>query len=91
MKEFTVDSITTGEILRTGQCQDTDFEYQAREGESITEGLCDANLAYIVHGDNKAIAKAAKPGINYDWDYETKAWVENVAAAKELIKQQIKR
>lgn len=48
MKNFIVYNID-GDILRSGTCQDSDFDIQARDGEFIIEGECvdDANYKVI--------------------------------------------
>lgn len=72
--QFTVYNTTTGEILRTGHCQDIDLQHQAQTGESAIAGLAAPNQ-YIVN--NTFTNLPTKPGDNYDYDYTNKAWVLN--------------
>ncbi len=47
MKQFTVYITESGEIKRFGICQDKDFNKQAKDGESVIEGMFDSNLYYV--------------------------------------------
>lgn len=98
MKEFTVYDTATGKILRAGHCQASALQYQAQAGESVIEGLFDHSGSYISHSpdpdkpENQLVevtTKPARPGINYDWDYQNKLWVGNLQAARTLIKLKI--
>jgi hypothetical protein len=97
MKEFTIYSKLTGQILRTGQCQAIDFEYQAQVNEDILEGIFDQTNSYVVcdeiEGKELKAAvpaeKTAKPGVHYNWDYSTKTWVGDLATAKANTKAKI--
>jgi hypothetical protein len=49
MKNFIVFS-EDGEILRTGTCSDSHLPMQARDGESVIEGVADDSIHIIVNG-----------------------------------------
>ena len=48
---FVVYDITTGRILRSGMCVDTDLPLQVLSvGEAVIEGTCNLNTDYVVAG-----------------------------------------
>lgn len=50
MKNFIVYN-AQGKILRIGCCQDRDFDFQAHDSESITEGIANSETQKIVEGE----------------------------------------
>lgn len=67
-----------GQILRFGSCPDELFSMQARDGESILEGVGAENL-YVVEGELTELPE--KPGDFYDFNYSTKQWELNAGRA----------
>lgn len=49
MKQFIVYD-DQGFILRCGNCADSDIDLQARDGESVTEGIADDSTQMIIDG-----------------------------------------
>jgi hypothetical protein len=80
MKNFVV-YLPTGEIIRYGTCPDDHLEDQANDGETVIEGVPQENV-YVVDGE--IVKLPAKPGDDYEFDYEQKQWVYNKAAAAAL-------
>lgn len=79
MKSFIVYD-SEGRILKTGHCQEEDFDLQASGSESIIEGEADFLTQYIVDGAVVDLPK--KPAGEYKFDYVTKAWEFDSAAAE---------
>ena len=86
MKNFTIFN-NDGRILRTGSCQDIDYELQIGESESILEGTADAATQYI---DNGVVTDMPERPVGYyKFDYTQKAWVQDYDKADS--EQRIKR
>lgn len=86
MKNFVIYE-TSGKIIRTGYCQDIDFELQVGESENITEGTADATTQYI---DNGVVTDMPERPVGYyKFDYTQKAWVQDYDKAD--AEQRIKR
>lgn len=74
MLKYTVYSAVTGEILRTGQCQEEAFLLQAGEGEACLQGEFDAELFYVV--DGMLVEYPPKPHRFSKFDFITKQWFD---------------
>lgn len=74
MLKYTVYSAVTGEILRTGQCQEEAFLLQAGEGEACLQGEFDAELFYMV--DGMLVEYPPKPYRFSKFDFITKQWID---------------
>lgn len=72
-----------GEIVKTGQCQDCDFEIQ---GEYVIEGIANDSTQYIDNG--QIVNMTPKPDGAAYFDYETKNWVQDIPAQEALVKNQ---
>ena len=70
MKNYIVHNID-GEILKTGQCQDSDLFFQ---GEYVIEGVANDAKQYIKNG--KIINIPASPNPYFVFNYQTKTWVD---------------
>lgn len=76
-----------GKILKSGYCQDIDYELQVGESESILEGTADAATQYI---DNGVVTDMPERPVGYyKFDYTQKAWVQDYDKAD--AEQRIKR
>lgn len=76
-----------GRILKSGYCQDIDYELQVGESESILEGTADATTQYI---DNGVVTDMPERPVGYyKFDYTQKAWVQDYDKAD--AEQRIKR
>jgi hypothetical protein len=60
MKHFVVYNPTTGSVLRSGVCQDQDFDAQAMPGEAVMEATSDAVIVAEVNLDPLRAAMNAK-------------------------------
>lgn len=78
MKQF-ICYLPNGKITRSGSCQNKTFNLQASEGESIIEGVYKGNQ-YIENG--QIIDMPPQPERDWVFDYETKQWVQDIAALK---------
>lgn len=74
MKNFTVFSPSTGQILRSGQCQDGVLELQAREGEAVIEGDYPDDLFRIVAG--VPVELPPRPCAVAVFDYALGQWID---------------
>lgn len=81
MKSFIVYTLK-GEILRTGQCQDSDLFLQ---GEYVIEGMANDATQYIENG--QIIDMPPKPDVETFFDYESKEWVLNPISQEFVVKQ----
>lgn len=72
MKNFVV-YLQSGQIIRSGACQEKDLEFQAGDGESILEVEENKPYQYVANG--QLIDMPPKPSENYFFDYDTKQWV----------------
>jgi len=80
MKNFIVYNGETGEIQKTGICQDNDLSLQ---GEFVIEGFADGITQYI---DKRLIKnKPKKPEGFWDFDFFKKQWVPNKIAQENFI------
>lgn len=68
-----------GKILRTGDCAEADFEYQAQPGEFVLEGLASCNTHYVVNGE--VVSLPVKPSTNHAFNYTTSEWELDVTQA----------
>lgn len=82
MKSFIVYTLK-GEILRTGQCQDSDLFLQ---GEYVIEGMANDATQYIENG--QIIDMPPKPDGAAYFDYDTKQWVLDYPAQEDAVKKQ---
>jgi hypothetical protein len=79
MMEFTVYDLDTGDILRSGFCQESDYDYQAGQGEGVLPVRYDSLNHCISNGE--PVSKGVPPGLNYKWiDGE---WIGDVDAEKD--------
>jgi hypothetical protein len=83
MKKFTIYNITTGEVIRSGLCVDTDLELQVQnEREAILEGvLADPRPSYVL--DGVVILAPQKPEEGFDFDYVLRQWVDTRTTASQ--------
>lgn len=84
MIDFTVYK-ESGEVLRTGSCQEDDLAIQAQDGEFVVEGHYPDDQ-YYWDGEFKSIPN--KPSENHIFDYQSKTWVINEDMAWGLIRAQ---
>jgi hypothetical protein len=82
MKNFIV-YLISGEIIRTGQCQDSVFYMQ---GEYVLEGTANDSLQYIDNG--KIVDMPEKPSGATYFDYTIKQWALDYTNQKIDIKNQ---
>lgn len=82
MKNYIV-YLDSGEIIKTGQCQDSDLHLQ---GINVIEGIADDSTQYIDNG--QIVNMQPKPDGTAYFDYETKNWVQDIPAQEALIKNQ---
>lgn len=82
MRKYTVYDPDTGKILRTGQCQDIDFDAQAGNYQ-VAEGCYDDSIYYW---DGQFIEKPEKTSEHHVFDYEAKAWALDEERAWESIR-----
>lgn len=73
MISFTVYDVSTGEIARTGSCQDSDLALQAGDGEAVIEGAY-LDTEYYWDGSSM-VAKPIQPSSDYFWDAASLSWV----------------
>ena len=87
--EFTVYSISTGEILRSGYAPNEWVNLQtSSELEAIHLGeALDASMFFFV--DGQPIQKPNAPSNFHSWDWPTKSWLPNLDAARESKLQQV--
>lgn len=80
--EFTVYSISTGEILRSGYAPDEWINLQtSSELEAVHLGeALDASMFFFV--DGQPIQKPNAPSPHHEWDWPTKSWLPNLDAAR---------
>lgn len=72
-----------GEILRTGVCNDSDFNLQ---GEFVIEGFADDSCQYIENG--KIIDMPEKPDCKAYFDFLTKKWILDLDEQNFSVKNQ---
>lgn len=85
MKNFIVYN-EVGKILRTGACQDSDFDIQATDNENIIEGIADYKTQYI--NNNVIVDMPVKPNGEYVFNYDTKHWEFDAVTADLKAKQE---
>ena len=74
MTKFTVYSLTTGAILRTGTCHPGDVALQAQDGEMAIEGHFDEEHEYF-KGDD-VFTYPPRPGEWAEFDLEKEVWID---------------
>jgi len=81
MKNYIVYDPTSGEILRSGACQDSVFEIVAQDGESAIEGMgtsathyIDSNGSLARYEDSVATTKSSWPTYTAEWCNESFTW-----------------
>lgn len=74
MKNYTVYDPATGQILRSGRCQDSVFDLQAREGEAVIEGDYPDDLFRIVAGQPVQIPP--RPSAVAEFDHGSGQWID---------------
>ena len=80
---FTVFSKIDGKIIRTGLCGDEDFNLQAKENESIAEGIYPDDKYYW---DKNFVLIPEKPNEDYYvFDYKSKSWIIDEVILKNSI------
>lgn len=70
MKNFVIYK-ESGQIIRSGVCQDETFDLQALENEFILEGVAKDNQ-YVLNGS--LVDMPTKPTGFYAFNYDTKLW-----------------
>lgn len=73
MKKYIVYIKSTGQIVRFGTCEDSDFEIQAQDGQELMEGSPIGD-SYIDNGNIVLIP--SKPYPFYLFSYQTKQWYD---------------
>lgn len=74
MRSYTVYSIKTGQVVRTGQCQDDMLDYQAGDGEAAIDGDFPDDVFYFVSGHPAAIPP--RGSVSQVFDTKTGKWVD---------------
>lgn len=69
-----------GEIVSTGHCIESQLKYQAFPGATIAEGRAEFGKQYRA-SDGTLKPIPPKPSEYHKFDYNTKQWVADVAAA----------
>ena len=72
--EFSVYSVDSGEVLKTGYCHEAALKYQAGCGESLILDLLDRNTQYVANG--VVVEKPPRPSQHHIFNYTTKQWVD---------------
>jgi len=88
----------SGEITRSGNCQDGMLALQANEGRAVVEGVGTASTHCIVSGilvpysEDEIAAKSLRPTTSASWSNETMAWVstESIEDCRDRRWQEIK-
>ena len=96
MKNFIVYEPATGEVLRSGLCQDEDFETQGThviEGVGNDETCCVFDGEVVEYSSEEVELKAQKPRYNAIWSNESMAWIDQrtLSSIKAAKWEQIKR
>lgn len=78
MKAYTV-YLPNGQIDRTGTCAESDLQYNVHEGELFIEELANPQYQYVAEGN--LVDMPPQPSMDHIFDYDTKAWVFDVAGA----------
>lgn len=82
---FTIYNISTGEIIQSGQCPDSDYLLQqVPDNCSIIDLPSDPSSQYIEN--NQVFDKANKPNDFSVFDYALKQWVPNSDLAENYVK-----
>lgn len=81
MKNYIV-YIYSGEIIKTGQCQDCDLYLQ---GENVIEGIADDSKQYIKNG--QIVDMPDRPSNYHLWSWETMSWQFNDEIASSNLKE----
>lgn len=82
MKKFTRYDLTTGRVVSTGQCDDSDFRLQARPGVGLVEGAFHPSEFYW---DGTAMVPIPpKPSEFHVWDATQRQWTVDLAMAAEV-------
>lgn len=82
---FTIYNISTGEIIQSGQCPDSDYLLQqVPENCSIIDLPSDPSSQYIQN--NQVFDKPNKPNDFSVFDYVLKQWVQNSDLAENYVK-----
>ena len=84
MKSYTIYKTSSGQILRSGNCNVQDFEHQRSDGESIVEGQYSDSEFYFVN--NQPIQIPSKPNDYSYFDFDLKQWVSDVESLKRKIR-----
>jgi len=84
MKSYTIYKTSSGQILRSGNCNVQDFEHQRSDGESIVEGQYSDSEFYFVN--NQPIQIPSKPNDYSYFDFDSKQWVSDVESLKRKIR-----
>lgn len=82
MKNYIVYS-DNGQILKTGQCQDNDFDLQ---GLNVIEGIANDATQYIKN--NQIINMPSKQDGAAYFDYDIKQWVLDYSTQENIVKLQ---
>lgn len=77
MKNFVV-YLASGQIVRSGICQEETFDFQAGAGEFVLEAEYSGNQ-YVENG--QLVLMPQQPSIDYVFDYVSKEWVLDLNAA----------
>ena len=78
MKNFVIYT-PSGQITRTGVCQEETIYLQASSGELLLEGVMSSQSMYVENG--VLIDMPEPPGEHFAFDYESKTWKPDVNAA----------
>lgn len=75
----------SGQILATGNIPK---ELLSLQGENVIEGTADDTLQYIDINTKSIIDMPPKPGIYYNFDYQTKSWKSDQQEGLAIIRAQ---
>lgn len=72
MKLYSVYDALSGQVIRTGQCQDETFDLQAAAGEIVIEGEYPDDRFFMA--DGKPVAMPPRPSAVSVFDYAIREW-----------------
>lgn len=73
-----------GQIIKIGNLPESDIPANLSPGESYNLGVANINTQYVDNGI--LIDMPPKPSGFYEFDYQTKSWVVDTAAAEASVK-----
>lgn len=78
--------LSNGEIVGTGACLAKDVPLQSREGATLALGIAHPQQHYYDSLAQSLIEKPEQPSVFHSWDWPTKTWLPNLAAAQSARK-----